>query len=120
MIDITDIFKALCEITRLRILNLIIKKEACVCEIEGVLNLTQSNASKHLGVLKKAGIIDSRKVAQWVYYRINSDFMLSNKLILDYIKNKFKNTKQYQIDLLSYQKFVINNGCCKGEIDEKE
>lgn len=49
-----DILKALAEETRLRIFAQIIKGDMCVCEIEECLELTQSNASRHLTALKKS------------------------------------------------------------------
>ena len=54
-----DILKALADESRLRILSQILKGEMCVCEIEHCLSLTQSNASRHLNILEKAGILDS-------------------------------------------------------------
>ena len=59
--NMVDIFKALAEETRLRIFAQIIKGDMCVCEIEECLHLTQSNASRHLTALKRAGILDSYK-----------------------------------------------------------
>lgn len=61
-----DILKALADETRLRIVAILLQGPLCVCEIEACLSLTQSNVSRHLTVLKRAGILDSYKVAQWV------------------------------------------------------
>ena len=49
-----QIFKALSDRTRLRMVSLVMKHELCVCEIMEVLNLSQSNASRHLTILKNA------------------------------------------------------------------
>ena len=70
-----DILKALAEETRLRIFAQIIKGDMCVCEIEECLELTQSNASRHLTALKRAGILDSYKTAQWAYYKVSDTFI---------------------------------------------
>jgi ArsR family transcriptional regulator len=69
-----DIFKALAEESRLRILALLLDGEMCVCEIEDVLNMTQSNVSRHLTALKSSGIIACNKSAQWAFYGISESF----------------------------------------------
>jgi ArsR family transcriptional regulator, arsenate/arsenite/antimonite-responsive transcriptional repressor len=71
--DIVYILKALADDNRIRILNLLRNNELCVCDIEAVLGIKQSNASRHLTRLKVAGIIDSDKKSQWVYYRLKDD-----------------------------------------------
>jgi ArsR family transcriptional regulator len=71
--DIVYILKALADDNRIRILNLLRNDELCVCDIEVVLGIKQSNASRHLNRLKVAGIIDSEKKSQWVYYRLKDD-----------------------------------------------
>jgi ArsR family transcriptional regulator, arsenate/arsenite/antimonite-responsive transcriptional repressor len=72
-VDIVYILKALADDNRIRILNLLRNDELCVCDIEVVLGIKQSNASRHLNRLKVAGIIDSEKKSQWVYYRLKDD-----------------------------------------------
>ena len=71
--DIVYILKALADDNRIRILNLLRNDELCVCDIEAVLGIKQSNASRHLTRLKVAGVIDSNKKSQWVYYRLKDD-----------------------------------------------
>ncbi|WMJ85239.1 ArsR/SmtB family transcription factor [Oscillospiraceae bacterium LTW-04] len=95
----TKIFKALSEEIRLRILALLFNDEACVCEIEAVLNLSQSNASRHLSCLKNSGILKSYKKAQWTYYKINGEFSENNLELMHYLQRKVKETPTYQQDL---------------------
>ena len=59
-LDLIEIFKALGDENRIRILNLLIRQELCVCEIETVLDMTQIKASKTLNKLK-GGVITSEK-----------------------------------------------------------
>lgn len=70
-----NILKALSHENRLRILNLIKQQELCVCEIEHIMQIHQSNASRHLGKLKQADIIYGRHHAQWIYYNINEKIL---------------------------------------------
>jgi ArsR family transcriptional regulator, arsenate/arsenite/antimonite-responsive transcriptional repressor len=65
-------FKALSDETRLQIIALLMMEpELCVCDIENVLELTQSKASRHLRYLLNSGILTDERKNVWVYYRIN-------------------------------------------------
>jgi len=64
-------FKALSEELRLQIVALLIRhEELCVCEVERFLGVSQSAASRHFRYLASAGLVDSRRDGQWVYYRM--------------------------------------------------
>jgi len=65
-----DFFKTLAHPTRIEILHCLEKGEMCVCDIIEEMDIEQSNLSQHLGLMKKQGIIDSRKDGQKVIYRI--------------------------------------------------
>lgn len=67
---LSKLFRALGDETRLRIVALLSHGELCVCHLEKALGLTQPNASRALGILKNAGILDSRRDGTWVYYKI--------------------------------------------------
>ena len=69
MKDIVEIHKALGDETRLRILRLLLfsKKELCSCELVDSLEERQYNVSRHLKILKKAGLVDEREEGRWVY-----------------------------------------------------
>jgi ArsR family transcriptional regulator len=110
-----DIFKALAEDNRLRILSLLIQNDLCVCEIESILNMTQSNASRHLTALKKSGILQSYKLAQWAYYGINDKFIDENKELYQYLLTKLKDLSTYQDDYKAFLGCREENICsnCK-------
>jgi len=70
--DLALLLRALGDDTRLRIFALLTKAELCVCEIEDILDLSQSLVSNHLAVLRRAGLVESRRDAEdarWVFYR---------------------------------------------------
>jgi DNA-binding transcriptional ArsR family regulator len=71
------IFKALGQPTRLEILNLLKDGERCVCEIFPEINQEQPNISKHLSILKQAGILDSRKEGLRIIYWIKNQEILN-------------------------------------------
>ncbi len=65
-----EMFKALGDETRLRILNLLTEREVCVCDIVDILQEGQSKISRHLAVLRHAGLVDGRREGMWVFYRL--------------------------------------------------
>jgi ArsR family transcriptional regulator len=67
-----DVLKAVADETRLRMLSLLDESEdLCGCEIEAVLGINQSNASRHLTRLRSAGVIHASKRGQWVHYALH-------------------------------------------------
>lgn len=106
-----EIFKALSEESRLRILALLLDNEMCVCEIEACLNMTQSNASRHLTALKNSGILESYKKAQWTYYKINEKFAVEHNGLWDYLKIRLKEMNTYESDCIEYEKCKEEDIC---------
>ncbi|HET6515634.1 MAG TPA: metalloregulator ArsR/SmtB family transcription factor [Thermodesulfovibrionales bacterium] len=77
--------KAISDPTRVRMLKLLERGELCVCEIMEVLDLVQSTASKHLNILKMAGLVESRKNGTWSYYHLSEKSREHNKDFLKFI-----------------------------------
>ncbi|HOT02747.1 MAG TPA: metalloregulator ArsR/SmtB family transcription factor [Methanolinea sp.] len=63
----TALFKALSDETRLRI-YLLLKRELCVCQIQVALGMSQTKISRHLTVLRNAGLVTARREGLWMYY----------------------------------------------------
>ena len=68
-------FKALSDETRLRILNILLERECCVCEVMQALGISQSRASRNLGVLYDADFLKFRKSGLWSLYSIDREGM---------------------------------------------
>ncbi len=67
-------FKTLSDPTRLRVLVLLSREgELCVCELTHALGEIQPKISRHLALLREAGMVRDRRQGQWVYYRLNPD-----------------------------------------------
>ena len=66
----TRLFKALGDETRLRIVAPLSHGELCVCHLEDALRLAQPNVSRHLGILRAAGVVEHRREGSWVYYKL--------------------------------------------------
>ncbi|MBF6057651.1 MULTISPECIES: ArsR/SmtB family transcription factor [Thiomicrorhabdus] len=72
--DYSQIFKALSEPMRLRILNLLMQRESlCVCQLVEHLQAGQSLISRHLSYLKNTGWVDSYRQGAWMHYQINEE-----------------------------------------------
>lgn len=91
-----EVIKALAHPVRLKIIDILAGcEEKCVCEIMDELSIEQSSASKHLSVLKNAGIIDGRKEGLKVMYHLNVPCIVSfmgcidNVLSMDIEKRMF-------------------------------
>ena len=67
-------FKALSDETKLRILKILEEQdELCVCEIMQALDMSQSRASRNLGILKDAGLVKDRRERTWIFYSLNPE-----------------------------------------------
>ena len=63
--------KALGDETRIRAVLALRHHELCVCQIVELLELAPSTVSKHLQILREAGLVESRKKGRWVYYSLS-------------------------------------------------
>ena len=70
-------FKALGDSTRLRMIKMLAVREMCVCEIMVSMDMTQSNASHHLDMLERVGVVKKRKEGKWTFYSLAKPEMVS-------------------------------------------
>jgi ArsR family transcriptional regulator len=73
--DTVKAFKALSDETRLRILNILLERECCVCEVMQALDISQTRASRNLAALYDAGFLRLRKDGLWSLYSIDKESM---------------------------------------------
>jgi ArsR family transcriptional regulator len=84
MRTLAAVFKALSDETRLAMLGLLLREgELCVCDFVEVLGVTQSKASRHLRYLVNAGLLQDRRKAVWVHFRIADKPGDIQKAVLD-------------------------------------
>lgn len=88
--ELVQVMKALSDETRIRIVNLLQEGDLCVCELEVLLDINQSNASRHLNRLTNAHIVDYYKVAKYVYYKLIKEticeFPFIEEIIIEHAK----------------------------------
>jgi len=70
--QLEELFKALGDATRLRILRLLMAGELCVCNIHDALKIPQAKASRHLAYLRRVGLVATRREGLWVYYTLST------------------------------------------------
>lgn len=73
MMELADMFKLFSDSTRLRIICAILNNELCVCDLCELLNLTQSNVSHQLQLLRTAKLVKFRKEGKQVYYSLQDN-----------------------------------------------
>jgi ArsR family transcriptional regulator len=74
--DVTPdlLFQSLSDATRLRSVVLLAREgELCVCELTHALGVVQPKVSRHLALMREAGVVADRRRGQWVYYRLHPD-----------------------------------------------
>ncbi len=70
MRELMLVLKAVADKNRMRILKMLEHKNMCVCELAAVLDIKQPSASKHLSILKNAGLIQDARSGQWIEYSL--------------------------------------------------
>jgi ArsR family transcriptional regulator, arsenate/arsenite/antimonite-responsive transcriptional repressor len=70
LIETETLLKALADVTRLRILGLLLTGEVCVCHIQESLRIPQPKASRHLAYLRRSGLVSTRREGLWIHYRL--------------------------------------------------
>lgn len=93
-----EYFKALSHPLRIRIVHYLKEGERCVCKIVPYLKEEQSNVSRHLAALKRAGILSSRKEGVSVYYRVQDENVYE---ILDLVLDSAKKAVREKAVILS-------------------
>ena len=86
MSEAVKLFKALADETRLRILNLLCRRELCVCQIVEALRIGQSKASRHLATLRHAGLVTDRREGLWMYYSLSDPSQKLQRQVIDWLK----------------------------------
>ncbi|MFC1928865.1 ArsR/SmtB family transcription factor [Chloroflexota bacterium] len=99
MRDLVKIYKALSDESRLRVLNLILERECCVCEVMQALEISHSKASRTLSALYNVGFLKLRKDGLWSLYSFDWEGMDAHlKDILEATRRAFEGNEQMKID----------------------
>jgi ArsR family transcriptional regulator len=115
MTNVAKIMKLLSDATRLRILMLLTKRELCVCQIMGVLGISQPLVSRNLHLLQGAGFLKERKEGKLVFYSLSKDMEPVNLRIVRLLKGLLESDRILARDLKSLgecEEFRKKTGKC--------
>jgi ArsR family transcriptional regulator len=102
-----ELFKAFADPVRLRLLNLLVYGEICVCHLHGALDLPQSTVSRHLAYLRKRGLVIGRKEGLWVHYRLAKPTGALHQNLIDCL-----GACSREIDALKQDRKKLDRGSC--------
>jgi ArsR family transcriptional regulator len=106
-----EVFKACADETRLRLLVLLSERELCVCELVEVLEMPQGKISRHLAVLRRAGLVSHRRYGTWIYYSLRRPDTSLARRVRTYLKAEAREVEPPATDLVRLHELA----CC-GEI----
>jgi ArsR family transcriptional regulator len=112
MTDLLRVLAALADESRLRILNLVTGAgELCVCDIERVLGYSQTKVSRHLTLLKNAGLLKARRQGAWMLYSYSGDLPEPHQRLVTELSGSFRLYPLFHLDLQRLRE-SIQSGCC--------
>ena len=112
MDQLSTIFSALADASRLRILNILFHSgELCVCDIERIMKFTQTKVSRHLGYLKRAGLVEDRRQGLWMLYRIAEPADETHRAVITTVRELLLSNPHARRDAEELRR-TISTGCC--------
>jgi ArsR family transcriptional regulator len=115
MLELETVFKALGDTNRLRIVNLLLHGELCVCDIQYVLENSQSNISRHLAYLKRSEMVLDRRDGYRVFYRLASAKESEKKRLFDFLRGIFQSEAQLTQDTERLKEAISSGSCTLSE-----
>jgi ArsR family transcriptional regulator len=109
MRQLEKIFKALADPSRLRILNILLHHQTCVCDLQSVLGLPQPLLSRHLAYLRNAGIVQDRRDGSRVFYSLRLDDDVG-RAVREFLQNVLPRFDTFQTDSTHRRKFLARAG----------
>ena len=99
MKELEGYFKGLSDVTRLRIMNLLLQGELCVCDIQRIVEGSQPTVSRHLNYLKHSGMVVDRRDGLRVFYRVANQNNPDLKALHQFLRKAIKGKKVLEDDL---------------------
>ncbi len=118
--ELIQILKALGDDNRLRIINALRCGAICVCELEEILKMSQSNVSRHLSKLTNAKIVTYYKEAKFVYYKINEETLKNHPFIEKIISEELDKVEQFKYECSIAKYYQSQGNTCEDMTNTKE
>lgn len=112
ILELVQMIKALGDENRLRILSILRYGPLCVCEIEEILQINQSNVSRHLNKLMTAKLVTYYKEAKYVYYKLNEETLENHLFVKEILNNELDKTDKLREDYINTISRKANGLCC--------
>jgi len=112
--SLEELFLALGDRTRVRLLNLMADGEVCVCFFVEVLDEPQPKISRHLAYLRSAGLVEARREGKWANYTITPPEHPAARAAFDAIVDAMKNDRELIRDRAS-----LARACCSTRVPEQ-
>jgi ArsR family transcriptional regulator, arsenate/arsenite/antimonite-responsive transcriptional repressor len=112
-IKLEDIFAALADRTRLRLLNLMRDGEVCVCFFAEALGTNNPKISRHLAYLKRAGLVSARRDGKWMHYSLQKPTDPNAREIFDSLLKTLEADEEMKRDSV-----MLVNVCCSPALIE--
>jgi ArsR family transcriptional regulator len=113
VLKILNITKALSDENRLRAIMMLSGGELCVCQIIQMLGLAPSTVSKHMSILRQAGLVQTRKDGRWMHYRLADNQKDAVCEILEWLKKHLEKNAVVKKDIKQLKH------CRKLNLDDK-
>jgi ArsR family transcriptional regulator len=111
VVDSTEVFQAFADATRLRLLNLLVEQELCVCDLCELLEEEQPKVSRHLAYLRRAELVTVRDEGKWKYYRAARGAKGLRNTLLRCVKTCLREMEPLQTDLERLEHHECDD-CC--------
>jgi ArsR family transcriptional regulator len=111
MNQVVQLYKALSEEMRLRILMLLTHGELCVCDLMAIFNEPQSKISRHLAYLKNSGLVDSKRVGVWMHYSLKEPLNEIAGAQIDHMEKHLSSLRWYQEDAAKMEEVKAQKIC---------
>ena len=106
-----SLFRALADRTRLRIVNLLTRGSLCVCDIQRILEQPQSSVSRHLALLRSAGLIADRRDGMRTFYALTPSASRLRRAVLGAIRAHLGGEGEYRADLEELRRLRARGEC---------
>ncbi len=111
MRNLEQLFKGLADVMRLRILNLLLHGELCVCDIQFVLASAQPNVSRHLTYLRNSGLVADRREGPRTYYRLAAPESDERRRLFDFLQAAFRQDAGFAEDSRKLKEAITTGAC---------
>lgn len=103
---LVQIYECLCDVTRLRLLNMLAQGPLCVCHFQEILEEPQVKISKHLAYLRARGLVEVERQGNWMVYALSAKPSRELKTNLACLQDCARENPQFQRDLARLKKLA--------------